>query len=173
MVRGALLLAALSAVPMAVPAWGRALPLDRLPDAGASAPVFARGAASPYGGPLVDAHAHLEADSGVSAEALLGLYDEIGVRAAWLFGSPWSIAAEAAHRYPARFVPFLAEGYTATLAEGSAYRDPGRLAALLGEHTVRGLGEIILRHSAFRLGATAGGYAAPAVDVPADYPLLL
>jgi hypothetical protein len=171
--RGALLLAALGAVPMATPAWGGAFSPDWWRGAAAPASPVARAASRDYSGPLVDAHAHLEGDSGVSAEGLLGLYDETGVRAAWLFGSPWSVAAEAARRYPARFVPFLAEGYTATLAEGSAYRDAGRLEALLGDGTVRGLGEIILRHSAFRLGPAGGGYAAPAVDVPADHPVLL
>jgi hypothetical protein len=173
LVVGTLVTAALAAAPLVVPSGGQARPLDAVAAPGAQPRALGRSGQGLYTGPLADAHAHLEADSGVSAEGLLGLYDEVGVRGAWLFGSPWSIAADAARRYPDRFVPFLAEGYAATLAEGSAYRDAALLTTVLGDRTVRGLGEIILRHSAFRLGASGGGYAAPAVDVPADHPLLL
>jgi hypothetical protein len=38
---------------------------------------------------------------------------------------------------------------------------------------VRGLGEVILRHSPFQLGASAGYASAPANNVPADHPALI
>jgi len=140
------------------------------PRASESVPLWSQ---QPYTGPLVDAHAHLEAESGVTAEALLALYDETGVRGAWLFGFPWSVAADAARSHPERLVPFLAEGYATTLGPESAYRDSTGLESLLASRAVRGLGEVILRHSAFRLGPSGGGYSAPATDVPADHPLLV
>jgi hypothetical protein len=162
------------------------LPPLALAGAGGAAAIVRAGAVEPlmresaplrsqqaYAGPLVDAHAHLEAESGVSAEALLALYDETGVRGAWLFGFPWSLAADAARQQPDRFVPFLAVGYTTTIGPESAYRDSAGLASLLASRSVRGLGEVILRHSAFRLGPSGGGYSAPATDVPADDPLLV
>ena len=124
----------------------------------------------PYQGPLVDSHAHLDAATGVGAETLIELYDTAGVRGGWVFGAPWSVARDAWERYPDRVVPFLAEGYADTLAPSSLYRNPDALADLLGGGQVRGLGEVILRHSAFRL---AVGGAWPAVNVAADDPALL
>src|SRR5918997_6581693 len=63
----------------------------------ATALVRARAAeaAGPYDGPLVDAHAHLKASDGVSADTLMALYDAAGVRGAILFGEPWQVASEA------------------------------------------------------------------------------
>jgi hypothetical protein len=126
-----------------------------------------------YGGPLVDTHAHLEAQTGVTADLLMGLYDQVGIRGAWVFGLPWSEATSAWERYPTRVVPFLAEGYGDALGPGSTYRNPAGLADLLAGGYVRGLGEVILRHSAFQLGPSGGGYAAPGTSVPADDPALL
>lgn len=126
-----------------------------------------------YDGPLVDAHSHLHPDYKVSVDELIGLYDGAGVRGVHLFGQPWSIATEAQTRYPTRVVPYLAEGYSNAIHPHSSYVNPAGLEQLLSGGFVRGLGEIILRHSSFQLGA-AGGYAsAPANHVPADHPALV
>ncbi|HEY7066291.1 MAG TPA: amidohydrolase family protein [Chloroflexota bacterium] len=138
------------------------------PAAGAQEP-----ASQPYQGPLVDSHAHLDASTPVSADLLLSLYDAVGVRGAWLFGAPWSQATDAWQRYPDRVVPFLAEPYAETLGPASSYRNPDGLDELFRGGYIRGLGEMILRHSAFRLGESVGGGAWPAVDVPADDSSLL
>jgi hypothetical protein len=127
----------------------------------------------PYAGRLVDTHAHLEASTPVSADLLLSLYDAVGVRGAWLFGVPWSVATNAWERYPDRVVPFLAEGYADALGPDSSYRNPDGLDELFRGGYVRGLGEMILRHSAFRLGDSVGGGAWPAMNVAADDPALL
>jgi predicted TIM-barrel fold metal-dependent hydrolase len=130
-------------------------------------------AAGPYAGPLVDAHAHLKLGVGPSIDELIRLYDAAGVRGALLFGEPWPLATEARDRYSARIVPFLAEGYAAALHPDSSYANPPGLEQLLAGRFVRGLGEVICRHSAFQLGPS-GGYASyPAVDLPADHPALL
>jgi hypothetical protein len=129
-------------------------------------------APTPYTGSLVDTHAHLEASTPVSADLLLSLYDTVGVRGAWLFGVPWSIATSAWERYPDRVVPFLAEGYADTLGPNSSYRNPDGLEELFRGGYVRGLGEMILRHSPFRLSESVGGGAWPAVNVAADDPAL-
>jgi len=126
----------------------------------------------PYAGPLVDAHAHLEASTPVSVDLLLALYDAVDVRGAWLFGVPWSVATNAWERFSDRVVPFLAEGYADTLGPASSYRNPEGLDELLRGGYVRGLGEMILRHAAFRLGENVGGGAWPRVDVAADDPAL-
>jgi hypothetical protein len=128
--------------------------------------------AVPYTGPLVDTHAHLESSTPVSADLLMSLYDATGVRGAWLFGVPWSLATSAWERYPDRVVPFLAEGYADTLGQGSSYRSPDGLDDLLRGGYVRGLGEMILRHSPFRLSESVGGGAWPATNVAADDPAL-
>jgi Tat protein secretion system quality control protein TatD with DNase activity len=134
------------------------------------APLLAGAQAAPYRGPLVDTHLHLEAESGVDINTVIALYDAVGVRGGWAMGVPWQRATDAWERYPTRIVPFLAEGYTATLHPDATYRNPAGLEELLAGGYVRGLGEVILRHSAFRL---AGGYSAPATHVPADHPALL
>jgi hypothetical protein len=134
-------------------------------------PVRAQGAA--YQGPLVDSHAHLDRAVGVPSDSLLALYDANGVRGGWVFGVPWQEATEAWQRYPDRVVPFLAEGYADTLGAGSSYRNPAGLDDLLAGGYVRGLGEVILRHSPFRLSARVGGGEWPATNVPADHPDLL
>jgi hypothetical protein len=48
-----------------------------------------------YEGPIVDTHAHLEADGGVTIEGLMALYDQTGVRGAWVAGLPWMLATRA------------------------------------------------------------------------------
>jgi hypothetical protein len=126
-----------------------------------------------YSGPLVDSHAHLEASTPVSPDLLMALYDAVGVRGAWLFGVPWSTATDAWERFPERVVPFLAEGYAVTLGPASSYRNPDGLDELLRGGYVRGLGEMILRHSPFRLSEAVGGGVWPAVNVAADDPALL
>ncbi len=162
--RAARLLAGLLAVGLA--ALLPAAPAPR--NAGALEPP-----AAPYAGPLVDAHAHLDAATPVSADLLLALYDAVGVRGAWLFGAPWSAATDAWQRFPDRVVPFLAEGYADTLGPASSYRNPDGLDELLRGGYVRGLGEMILRHAPFRLSEAVGGGAWPAVNVAADDPALL
>lgn len=130
-------------------------------------------AAGPYAGRLVDAHAHLAAERGPEPAGLLALYDEVGVAGALLFGEPWPVATAARDLAPGRIVPLLAEGYANALHPDSSYVNPSGLDGLFAAGVVRGLGEVICRHSPFQLGA-AGGYArAPANDVPADHPALL
>jgi len=133
----------------------------------------AASAAGPYDGPLVDAHAHLKASDGIDADTLIGLYDAAGVRGAILFGEPWQVAADARGRHPTRLVPFLAEGYSNAIHPDSTYTRPEGLDQLLAAGVVRGLGEVICRHSPFRLGADGGNYAAPANAVPPDHPTLV
>lgn len=130
-------------------------------------------AAGPYADPLVDAHAHLKASDGVDVDTLIALYDAAGVRGAILFGEPWPVASDARRRYPDRIVPFLAEGYANALHPDSSYVRPEGLDQLLAANVVRGLGEVICRHSPFQLGAAGGYYAAPANNVPADHPALI
>src|SRR3954470_21531975 len=126
-------------------------------------------AAGPYAGPLVDAHAHLKEGVGTDAAGLLALYDGAGVRGAFLFGEPWPVAAAARDLAPDRIVPFLAEGYANALHPDSSYVHPAGLDQLFGAGVVRGLGEVICRHSAFQLGASGGFYSSPSNDVPADH----
>jgi hypothetical protein len=120
----------------------------------------------------VDAHCHLSED-GPAIDDLLSLYDAAGVRGALLFGEPWPLATAARDRAPDRIVPFVAEGYADALHPDSSYANPAGLEQLLAGGFVRGLGEMICRHSPFRLGPE-GDYAAwPANQVPADQPLLI
>jgi Amidohydrolase len=126
-----------------------------------------------YDGPLVDAHAHLRWDAGVSIDQLMALYDGAGVQGALLFGQPWPLATDARDRYPGRVLPFLAEGYANAVHPDSSYVHPDGLEQLLTAGVVHGLGEVICRHSAFQLGASGGYYAEPANSVPADHPVLL
>jgi hypothetical protein len=130
-------------------------------------------AAGSYDGPLIDAHAHLKDGVGTDAAGLLALYDGAGVQGALLFGEPWSVATAARDLAPNRFVPYLAEGYADALNRDSSYMHPAGLDQLFGANVVRGLGEVICRHSAFQLGATGGFYSAPQNDVPADHPALV
>jgi len=130
-------------------------------------------AAGPYEGPFVDAHSHLKADLGPSVDELLGLYDRAGVRGVLLFGEPWPVAADARDRYPSRVVPFLAEGYANALHPHSSYVNPEGLDQLLAARVVHGLGEVILRHSPYQLGASGSYASAPANNVPADHPALI
>ena len=130
-------------------------------------------AAGPYTGMLVDAHAHLKEGFGPDPAGLLALHDRIGIQGALLFGEPWSIATAARDLAPGRIVPMLAEGYANALHPDSSYRNPGGLDALFAANVVRGLGEIICRHSAFQLGEAGGFYRAPENDVPADHPALV
>jgi predicted TIM-barrel fold metal-dependent hydrolase len=141
----------------------------------ATALVGARAAraAGPYEGPLVDAHSHLKGGIGPTADELIRLYDGAGVRGVLLFGEPWPVATEARDRYPDRVVPFLAEGYANAVHPDSSYVNPAGLDQLFGANVVRGLGEVILRHSPYRLGAAGGFASAPANDVPATHPALV
>jgi hypothetical protein len=130
-------------------------------------------AAAFYDGPLVDAHTHLRQSDGPPIETLMSLYDAAGVRGVMLFGEPWPVATAARDRYPNRVVPFLAEGYANALHPDSSYVNPQGLEQLLAGRFVRGLGEVICRHSPYRLGADGGFASAPANDVPADHPALV
>jgi len=141
----------------------------------ATALVRARAAraAGPYDGPLIDAHTHLRLGDGPPIDELMALYDGAGVRGVLLFGEPWPLATDARDRYPERAVPFLAEGYANALHPDSSYVNSAGLEQLLAGRFVRGLGEVICRHSPYQLGP-AGGYAsAPANNVPADHPALV
>jgi hypothetical protein len=70
-------------------------------------------------------------------------------------------------------VPFLAEGYANAVHPDSSYVNPAGLEGLLVDGYVRGLGEVILRHSPYTLGAAGGFASAPANNVPADHPALV
>lgn len=138
-----------------------------------SAPVLAPAAAARYAGRLIDAHCHLTADDPLDASGLVRLLEAASVDGCWLFAHPWSLGTDAWLAHPERIVPFLAEPYADAVADWSSYVNHEWLAWLLAGGYVRGLGEVILRHSPFRLGA-AGGYAsAPANHVPADDPRLI
>jgi hypothetical protein len=141
--------------------------------ASALARTRAAEAAGLYDGPLVDAHAHLKDGVGPDPSGLLALHDRIGVQGAFLFGEPWPTATAARDLAPSRIVPFLAEGYADALHPDSSYVHPDGLEQVFSAGVVRGLGEIICRHSAFQLGAAGGFYRAPRNDVPADHPSLL
>lgn len=132
-------------------------------------------AAGPYAGRLVDAHAHISAGSGAGPDptALLWLHDQVGIQGALLFGEPWPLATATRDLAPTRIVPLLAEGYANALHPDSSYMNPDGLDVLFAANVVRGLGEIICRHSAFQLGAATGYYRAPGNDVPADHPALV
>lgn len=130
-------------------------------------------AAGPYDGPFVDAHSHVKGGYAPPIEELIGLYDGAAVRGAHLFGEPWPLVTAARDRYPDRVVPFLAEGYANAIHPDSSYVNPGGLEQLLGANVVRGLGEVILRHSPYQLGAVGGYASAPANNVAADHPALI
>lgn len=141
--------------------------------ASALARARAAEAAGPYDGPLVDAHAHLKEGYGPDPAGLLALHDAAGIRGALLFGEPWSSATAARDLAPNRIVPYLAEGYANALHPDSSYMNPGGLEQLFAAGVVRGLGEIICRHSPYQLSASGGFASAPANNVPADHPRLL
>src|SRR5919202_1710873 len=136
-------------------------------------PWRAARAESAYDGPFIDAHAHLRWDAGVTVDELIALYDGAGVQGALLFGEPRQLASDGRGQFPGRVVPFLAEAYAHALHPDSSYVHPNGLEQLLSVGVVRGLGEVICRHSAFQLGASGGYYAAPANSVPADHPALI
>ena len=141
----------------------------------ATALVRARAAeaAGPYTGTLVDAHAHIKEGFGPNPAGLLALHDRVGIQGALLFGEPWSIATATRDLAPGRIVPLLAEGYANALHPDSSYRNPDGLDGLFAANVVRGLGEIICRHSAFQLGAAGDFFRAPENDVPPDHPALI
>jgi hypothetical protein len=151
----------------------RAFEVAALTVAAALAGVRAARAAGPYDGPLVDVHCHLKAGLSPSAEEIVALLDGAGVRGAWLFGEPWQAASDARGRFPGQIVPFLAEGYANALHPHSSYANAEGLTQLLEARVVRGLGEVILRHSPYQLGAAGGFASAPANHVPADHPALV
>lgn len=130
-------------------------------------------AAGPYDGPLVDAHLHLKHGISPPAEQIVALLDGAGVRGAWAFGEPWQAASDARGRFPRLLVPFLGEGYANALHAHSNYANADGLAQLLEAGVIGGLGEVILRHSPYQLGATGGFASAPANHVPADHPALV
>lgn len=141
--------------------------------AAAFARVRAAEAAGSYDGPFVDAHSHMRLDLSPPIEGLIGLYDEAGVRGVHLFGEPWPVATEARDLYPQRVVPYLAEGYANAIHPDSSYVNSAGLEHLLAGRFVRGLGEVILRHSPYQLGAAGGYTSAPPNNVPADHPALI
>lgn len=130
-------------------------------------------AAGPYDGPFVDAHSHLKQDLAPPILELMDVYDQVGIKGALLFGEPWPLAADARGAYPNRVVPFLAESYSNALHPDSSYVNPGGLHELLSARVVRGLGEVILRHSPYQLSALHGYASAPPNNVPADDPQLI
>src|SRR5215212_5783562 len=127
-------------------------------------------AAGPYGGSLVDAHTHFKHDAAPPIDELMALYDSVGVEAVLLFGEPWMQASDARDRHPTRVVPFLAESYGTALHPDSSYMNPSGLEQLIQGGFVRGLGEVILRHSPYSLGALHGYASQPMNNVPADHP---
>jgi hypothetical protein len=98
----------------------------------------------------------------------MDLYDRVGIKGVLLFGEPWPRATEAWDAFPKRVVPFLAESYASAVHPDSSYVNPGGLHELLTARVVRGLGEVILRHSPYQLGALHGYASAPPNSVPAD-----
>jgi Amidohydrolase len=130
-------------------------------------------AAGPYDGPFVDAHTHLKQSISPPIHELMSTYDQIGIKGALLFGEPWPLVTDARDQFPSRIVPFLAEGYGQALHPDSSYVNPDGLNNLLLSGVVRGLGEVILRHSAYQLGALHGYASAPENNVPADDPRLI
>jgi Tat protein secretion system quality control protein TatD with DNase activity len=125
-------------------------------------------AAGPYDGAFVDAHTHLKRGYAPPVEDLIAVYDQVGVKGVLLFGEPWSTVSDASAVFPSRIVPFLAEGYSQALHPDSSYMNPAGLNELLTARVVRGLGEVILRHSPYQLNALHGYASAPANNVPAD-----
>src|SRR5262249_52906017 len=101
-----------------------------------------------YDGPFIDAHAHLNWDAGVSIDQLMALYDAAGVQGAVLFRYPWQLGSDARDRFPGRIVPFLAEAYANAVHPDSSYVHPDGLEQVLAAGVVKGLGEVICRHSA-------------------------
>jgi predicted TIM-barrel fold metal-dependent hydrolase len=130
-------------------------------------------AAGMYDGRLIDAHAHLKDGVGPDPAGLLALHDRADIQGALVFGEPWPVATATRDLAPGRIVPLLAEGYANALHPDSSYVHPDGLAQVFSANVVRGLGEVICRHSAFQLGAAGGFYRAPANDVPADHPTLV
>jgi hypothetical protein len=130
-------------------------------------------AGGPYAGRFVDAHLHMYEQAGLSAEAVVQTMDAAGVDAGHLFGEPWWIGSDAAGRFPNRLVPYLGEGYATALHPDSSYMNPAGLNQLLGGRVVRGLGEVICRHSPFQLGASGNYVGRPVNNVPADEPRLI
>jgi hypothetical protein len=130
-------------------------------------------AAGPYDGPFVDAHTHFKQDLAPPILELMDLYDRAGIKGVLLFGEPWPLATDARDAYPNRVVPFLAENYSSALHPDSSYVNPSGLNELLTARVVRGLGEVILRHSPYQLGALHGYASAPPNNVPADDPRLI
>ena len=130
-------------------------------------------AAGPYEGPFVDAHTHLKMGQAPPIDDLMALYDRVGVKGVLLFGEPWPLGTEAATAFPARVVPFLAESYASALHPDSSYVNPEGLNELLSAGVVRGLGEVILRHSPYQLSSLHGYASAPQNNVPANDPRLI
>lgn len=140
-------------------------------DGGRAPEAFAQGRR--YDGRLVDAHGHVYWDGFSDVPALMRLYAQAGVDGCWLFSVPWTLAADAAGAFPDTLVPFLGEGYHTTLHPHSSYVNPEGLEGLLAAGAVRGLGEIILRHSPFQLGPEGGYASESAAHHPADDPRLI
>jgi hypothetical protein len=125
-------------------------------------------ATGPYDGPFVDAHTHLKQHLAPPVHELMAVYDQVGIKGVLLFGEPWPLATDASDAFPNRVVPFLAEGYAHALHPDSSYVNPEGLRGLLAAGVVRGLGEMILRHSPYQLSALHGYASAPQNNVPAD-----
>jgi hypothetical protein len=122
---------------------------------------------------LVDVHCHLTQGRSPDAASIVSLLDQSGVARAVLFGEPWPLATAAWERFPTRVVPFLAEGYPNATHPDSSYVQLAGLEQLLSGGFVRGLGEVICRHSPYQLGAVGGYAAQPANHVPVDHPSLV
>ena len=116
-----------------------------------------------YDGPFVDAHVHLKWDVGFTIADIISLYDQAGIKGGLLFGDPWPIGTEARDRFPTRVVPFLAESYANAVQPDSSYVNPAGLELELSfqQQMNQRAGEIICRHSAYQLGASAGMSARP------------
>lgn len=130
-------------------------------------------AAGPYDGPLVDVHAHLRTGIAPGIGKLMAMYDQVGIKGAWVFGDPWSLAENAYSELPARVIPLLAPGYGKSLHPESLLINPEALRETLTTRPVRGLGEVILRHAPYQLSAASGSVSNGGTDDAADDPRLI
>jgi Tat protein secretion system quality control protein TatD with DNase activity len=130
--------------------------------------------------PIIDAHGHLNRD--MSAERLIQLMDENGVKSMVLMARYYSLRAgglgsdeqalKYAEKYPGRFIPFVA-GQRPILLKGSVWSSHNPMLSFLTDAKAkarsgkfRGLGEFIMYHHSYTAHGQSGGWRD--VDVPVD-----
>jgi predicted TIM-barrel fold metal-dependent hydrolase len=136
--------------------------------------------------PIIDAHGHLNGD--MTAERLVELMDQAGVRGMVLMARTYGgkraggngsdqQALDYARRFPGRFIPFVA-GQRGDLLPASTWTAQNRTAdtflrraeAKLEAGGFHGLGEFILRHYDYsNFGTQGGGEVFVQVDTPLMY----